>query len=96
MGSAWCTNAKNGYIRKVKIKEVPRFTTAPFRGTEEFKKPYNHRTAIERTFRDLEENYALDNLRVKKMKRAKVFMDLSYIYQCLPPDLLRQKRSRII
>lgn len=79
MGSAWCSNAKSGYVRKVKIKDDPRFITAPFRGTEAFKKLYNQRTSVERTFGDLKENYALDHLRVAKMKRAKVFIDLSCI-----------------
>jgi len=79
MGSAWCTNAKSGYVGKVKIKDNPRFITAPFRGTEAYEKLYNQRTSVERTFGDLKDNYALDNLRVSKMKRAKVFMDLSCI-----------------
>lgn len=79
MGSAWCTNAESGYVGKVKIKDDPRFITAPFRGTESYEKLYNQRTAVERTFGDLKDNYALDNLRVAKMKRAKVFMDLSCI-----------------
>lgn len=79
MGSAWCTNAKSGYVGKVKIKDDPRFITAPFRGTEAYEKLYNQRTSVERTFGDLKDNYALDNLRVSKMKRAKVFMDLSCI-----------------
>lgn len=30
-------------------------------------------------FGDLKDNYNLDNIRVSKMKRAKVFMDLSCI-----------------
>ncbi|NMA74352.1 MAG: transposase [Bacteroidales bacterium] len=79
MGSAWCTNAKSGYVGKVKIKDDPRFITAPFRGTEAYEKLYNQRTSVERTFGDLKDNYALDNLRVAKMNRAKVFMDLSCI-----------------
>ncbi len=79
MGSAWCTNAKSGYVGKVKIKNDPRFITAPFRGTEAYKKLYNQRTSVERTFGDLKDNYVLDNLRVSKMKRSKVFMDLSCI-----------------
>lgn len=79
MGSAWCTNAKSGYVGKVKIKDDPRFITAPFRGTESYEKLYNQRTSVERTFGNLKDNYALDNLRVAKMKRAKVFMDLSCI-----------------
>ena len=38
MGSAWCTNAKSGYVGKVKIKDDPRFITAPFRGTDAYEK----------------------------------------------------------
>ena len=79
MGSAWCTCAASGYVGKVKIKDDPRFITAPFRGTPAFEKLYNQRTSVERTFGDLKDNYNLDNIRVSKMERAKVFMDLSCI-----------------
>lgn len=79
MGSAWCTSSKTGYVGKVKIKDDPRFITAPFRGTPAFEKLYNQRTSVERTFGDLKENYNLDNIRVSKMARVKVFMDLSCI-----------------
>ena len=79
MGSAWCTSAQSGYVGKVKIKDDPRFITAPFRETEAFQKLYNQRTSVERTFGDLKDNYNLDNIRVAKMARAKVFMDLSCI-----------------
>ncbi len=44
-----------------------------------FEKLYNQRTSAERTFGDLKDNYNLDNIRVAKMERAKVFMDLSCI-----------------
>ena len=79
MGSAWCTSSNTGYIGKVKIKDDPRFITAPFRGTPAFEKLYNQRTSAERTFGDLKDNYNLDNIRVSKMARVKVFMDLSCI-----------------
>ena len=79
MGSAWCTCAASGYVGKVKIKDDPRFITAPFRGTPAFEKLYNQRTSVERTFGDLKDNYNLDNIMVSKMERAKVFMDLSCI-----------------
>ena len=79
MGSAWCTCAASGYVGKVKIKDDPRFITAPFRGTPAFEKLYNQRTSVERTFGDLKDNYNLDNIRVSKMNRTKVFMDLSCI-----------------
>ena len=58
---------------------IPRFITAPFRGTPAFEKLYNQRTSVERTFGDLKDNYNLDNIRVSKMERVKVFMDLSCI-----------------
>ena len=64
---------------KVKIKDNPRFVTAPFRETKAFEKLYNQRTSVERTFGDLKDNYNLDNIRVAKMARTKVFMDLSCI-----------------
>lgn len=79
MGSSWCTSAASGYIGKVKIEDDPRFITSPFRGTPAFEKLYNQRTSAERTFGDLKDNYNLDNIRVAKMERAKVFMDLSCI-----------------
>lgn len=79
MGSAWCSSSDTGYVGKVKIKDAPRFITAPFRGTPAFEKLYNQRTSVERTFGDLKDNYSLDNIRVTKMTRVKVFMDLSCI-----------------
>ena len=63
----------------MKIEDDPRFITAPFRGTPAFEKLYNQRTSVERTFGDLKDNYNLDNIRVSKMERVKVFMDLSCI-----------------
>ena len=79
MGSNWCTSAASGYVGKVKIKDNPRFISSPFRGTESYKKLYNQRTSVERTFGDLKDNYGLDNLRVPTMKKAKVFMDICCI-----------------
>lgn len=79
MGSAWCSSSPSGYVGKVKIKDNPRFITAPFRETKAFERLYNQRTSVERTFGDLKDNYNLDNIRVAKMARAKVFMDLSCI-----------------
>jgi len=79
MGSAWCTSSANGYVGKARIKDDPRFITAPFRETKAFENLYNQRTSVERTFGDLKNNYNLDNIRVAKMARAKVFMDLSCI-----------------
>lgn len=78
-GSAWCTSSPNGYVGKARIKDDPRFITAPYRETKAFEKPYNQRTSVERTFGDLKDNYNLDNIRAAKMARAKVFMDLSCI-----------------
>lgn len=63
----------------MKIEDDPRFITSPFRGTSAFEKLYNQRTSAERTFGDLKDKYNLDNIRVAKMERAKVFMDLSCI-----------------
>ena len=66
-------------VGKARIKDDPRFITAPFRETKAFEKLYNQRTSVERTFGDLKNNYNLDNIRVAKMARVKVFMDLSCI-----------------
>ena len=79
MGSARCTSSNTRYVGKVKIKDYPRFITAPFRGTPAFEKLYDQRTSVERTFGDLKDNYNLDNIRVAKMARVKIFMDLSCI-----------------
>lgn len=66
-----------------KIKDNSRFITAPFRETKAFEKLYNQRTSVERMFGDLKDNYNLDNIRVAKMARAKVFMDLyGFILYC--------------
>lgn len=77
MGSAWCSTSNTGYVGKVKIQDDPKFITSPFRGTPAFEKLYDQRTSVERTFGDLKENYNLDNIRVAKLARVKVFMDLS-------------------
>ena len=97
MGSAWCTSAQSGYVGKVKIKDNPRFITAPFRDTEAFQKLYNQRTSVERTFGDLKDNYNLDNIRVAKMARAKVFMDLSCIALIASrlSDAANENKSRV-
>lgn len=79
MGSSWCSSSSSGYVGKVKIKDNTRFITAPFRETKAFEKLYNQRTSAEHMFGDLKDNYNLDNIRVAKMARAKVFMDLSCI-----------------
>jgi transposase len=79
MGSHWCTNAKSGYVSKVKIKDDPRFICSPMRGTKAWETLYNERTSVERFFGECKENYALNNLRVSGLKKAKVFMDLSCI-----------------
>ena len=79
MGSSWCTSSPCGYVGKARIRDNPRFITAPFRETKAFENLYNQRTSVERMFGDLKNNYSLDNIRVAKMARAKVFMDLSCI-----------------
>ena len=94
MGSNWCTQAKSGYVGKVKIEDNPRFVTAPFRGTKAFDLLYNQRTSVERTFGELKENYALDRIRVSKMKRAKVFVDLSCICLLANRMVLQQQQSK--
>ena len=82
-----------------KIKDNSRFITAPFRETKAFEKLYNQRTSVERTFGDLKDNYNLDNIRVAKMARAKVFMDLSciaLIASRLPDAASKEKTTKIV
>uniref|UniRef100_UPI0012FF6EEC transposase n=1 Tax=Petroclostridium xylanilyticum TaxID=1792311 RepID=UPI0012FF6EEC len=79
MGSNWCTTAKSGYVGKVKIKDNPRFISYPLRGTEAWDNLYDERTSVERFFGNGKENYALYNLRVAGLKKAKVFVDLTCI-----------------
>jgi len=79
MGAHWCTDAKSGYIGKVKIKDNPRFVSSPMRGTPAWEELYNMRTSVERFFGDGKEHYALNNLRVSGIKKSKVFMDLTCI-----------------
>ena len=60
---------------------------------------YNQRTSVERTFGDLKDNYNLDNIRVAKMARAKVFMDLSciaLIASRLPDAASKEKTTKIV
>ena len=57
------------------------------------------RTSVERTFGDLKDNYNLDNIRVAKMARAKVFMDLSciaLIASRLPDAASKEKTTKIV
>ena len=82
-----------------KIKDNSRFITAPFRETKAFEKLYNQRTSVERTFGDFKDNYNLDNIRVAKMARAKVFMDLSciaLIASRLPDAASKEKTTKIV
>lgn len=79
MGSSWCTSAKSGYVGKVRMKDNPRFISYPLRGTEAWDARYNERISVERFFGDGKENYALNNLRVAGLKKAKVFIDLTCI-----------------
>lgn len=79
MGSHWCTNAKSGYVGKVRVKDNPRFISAPMRGSAAWQNLYNERSSVERFFGEAKENYSLNNLRVSGIKKAKVFMDLSCI-----------------
>lgn len=76
MGSNWCSSAKSGYVGKVRIKDDPRFISYPLRGTEAWDTLYNERTSAERFFGDGKENYALNNLRVSGLDKAKVFLDI--------------------
>lgn len=79
MGSNWCSSAKSWYVGKVKIKDNPRFISYPLRGTKAWDTLYNERTSAERFFGDGKENYALNNLRVAGLDKAKVFIDIACI-----------------
>ena len=97
MGSSWCTSSPGGYVGKARIRDNPRFITAPFRETKAFENLYNQRTSVERTFGDLKDNYNLDHIRVAKMARVKVFMDLSCIALIASrlSDAVSRKKSKV-
>ena len=82
---------------KARIRDNPRFITAPFRETKAFENLYNQRTSVERTFGDLKDNYNLDHIRVAKMARVKVFMDLSCIALIASrlSDAVSRKKSKV-
>lgn len=78
-GSAWCSSSNYGLVVKTRVKEDPRRFTTPHRGSKNWKKIYNKRTAVERCFGRLKEHLNMRNLNVRGIKKAKARVLLSCI-----------------
>jgi transposase len=79
MGSRWCSPSNYGNVVKKKISDNPRYFTYPRRESTKWKKLYNERTSVERTFARLKENLGLNNIAVRGIKKTKVHVLLSCI-----------------
>jgi IS5 family transposase len=79
MGSIWCSPSDYGTVVKKKISDNPRYFTYPRRESTKWKKLYNERTSVERTFARLKENLGLNNITVKGIRKTKVHVLLSCI-----------------
>ncbi len=69
-GAAWCSNSNYGLVVKKKVSEDPRNFCTPHRETREWKKLYNERTSVERTFSRLKEHLGADLLRVRGIQKV--------------------------
>lgn len=78
-GSAWCSNSNYGYTKKFNVNEDPRLLGYPYRGSENWEKIYNTRTAVERMFSRLKESLNMDNIRSKGIHKARMHVLLNCI-----------------
>lgn len=63
-------------IYKVRIETDIRKYTAPARGSEKWKNLFSQRTAVERVNAYLKEFFQLNNVRHRKGKKEKLYLDL--------------------
>ncbi|WP_308812581.1 transposase [Halanaerobium saccharolyticum] len=78
-GTKWCSNSNYGRVTKTRPKENPRYISTPHRDSRTWRKIYNKRTSVERTFSRLKEHLNLENLTVMGTKKVKTHLLLSSI-----------------
>jgi len=78
-GTKWCSNSNYGRVTKTRPKENPRYISIPHRDSGTWRKIYNKRTSVERTFSRLKEHLNLENLTVMGAKKIKTHLLLSSI-----------------
>ena len=77
-GSSWCSSSNYGLVVKTRVKDDPRLFCTPHRGTANWQKLYNKRTAVERCFSRLKEHLGLEKgLNVRGFTKV-----LSHVYLC--------------
>lgn len=77
-GSSWCSNSNYGFVIKTRARQDSRLFCTPHRGTANWQKLYNKRTAVERCFSRLKEHLGLETrLNVRGIKKVK-----SHAYLC--------------
>lgn len=78
-GSAWCSNSNYGLVVKKKVSDDPRSYCLPHRGTREWKKIYNQRTAVERAFGRLKVHLGANGIRVRGIEKVTAHLTLCCI-----------------
>jgi transposase len=79
MGSNWCSSSNYGAVVKKSLSDNPRYFSYPHRGSAQWKKLYNERTSVERTFARLKKHLGLNNITVRRIKKTKTHVLLSCI-----------------
>jgi transposase len=78
-GTKWCSDSNYGQVTKTRPKENPRYISTPHRDSRTWRRIYNKRTSVERTFSRLKEHLNLENLTVMGAKKVKTHLLLSSI-----------------
>lgn len=79
MGMAWCSSSHYGYVKKVSVQENPREVGRIVRGTRAWKRLYDLRTSVERTFSYLKEQLNLRTVRVRGRRKVHIHNLLAVI-----------------
>ncbi|SHL00912.1 IS5/IS1182 family transposase [Desulforamulus aeronauticus] len=78
-GSAWCSQSSYGLVVKTKVEDDPRMNCLPARGTRNWQKLYNKRTAVERCFGRLKQHLGANSLRTRGLEKVTLHITLSCI-----------------
>lgn len=78
-GSAWCSDSNYGHVTKTRPEQDPRYISLPHRDSSTWRKIYDKRTSVERTFSRLKKQLNLENLTVMGARKVKVHILLSCI-----------------
>lgn len=78
-GTKWCSDSDYGLVVKTKPSDDYRKFSLPHRDSQTWEKIYNQRTAVERVFSRLKENFNLTNITMTGRKKAAAHMKLSVL-----------------